>query len=124
MNIYVDASIKNGTAGIGVVVKKGKDLFSQEFVLIGCHSSHDAETIAVYKGVELANQMKEPSNNIKIFTDCVNIVEKHGGLINGVKIEWIPRRLNLAHDYSVSARNVSSNAKSICRKKLKEIVKR
>lgn len=128
MEVYVDASVKHGVAGIGLVSLKDGVKRSYRYLVNTSNNSSQAELEAVAKGVELVKKAmtREDIKTMepKVKTDCLSIVERFGGSYSGVRLEWIPRRLNLAHKESVEARinkpGDDRNVKSNLHRKIKE----
>lgn len=103
IKVYVDASYKDGKAGIGIYIDDLNDTTFQIY-LDECEGSTQAELIAILKGIEIVKRLGRSLCEIKVMTDSLGLVIKYGGYISGVKTEWIPRRYNLAHYSSVKAR--------------------
>lgn len=79
LEVYVDgATIGNpGPSGVGVVLKK-KNVFIEKSYHIGAYTNHEAELIAVIKGLQLCRELF-PDEIISIRSDSkltVDMIEK------------------------------------------------
>jgi len=112
LEVYVDASVKNNVAGIGLVIKRNGKLYKELRTIVKkCSNIHKAEEMAIFRGIELIKKNGTSPKKCKIYTDCKSLVDKNKGIIEGIIIEWIPRELNEAHDQSVLGRRRKSSKK-------------
>lgn len=105
LEVYVDASYKNGIAGIGIITKTKNRIVEREYIYNNSVNSNQAELLAIVQGIKVAKRIEKNWENIVIYTDSLGLTKKYNGYINGVDVVWIPRDSNIAHNNSVKARD-------------------
>lgn len=110
IEVYVDASVKDGKAGIGLIAKRDDKIFKTLRLMVnGCNKSHEAEEIALLKGVEFIKRNGNSPKRCVIYTDYKAMAIKYNEGIDGITIKWIPRELNEAHTQSIFGRRRKSS---------------
>lgn len=105
LEVFVDASVKNNIAGIGMVIKRNSKInMILRTRINNCIGSYQAEEMAVLKAVQFIRKSGNSPKRCKVFTDCKGIVERYKGIVDGIGIEWISRDENIAHTPSVLGR--------------------
>lgn len=97
--VYVDASVRDGVAGLAVVGALGE--FTRR---VSTDSSMTAERWALEWGFAIARE--QDRRDLLFRSDCVGVVKRfNGNAARGWVVEYVPRRLNQrAHSLSVVAR--------------------
>jgi len=97
--VYVDASVREGVAGLAVVGALGE--FTRR---VSTDSSMTAERWALEWGFAIARE--QDRRDLLFRSDCVGVVERfNGSPARGWVVEYVPRKLNQrAHHLSVLAR--------------------
>ncbi|HLQ72999.1 MAG TPA: ribonuclease HI family protein [Bacillota bacterium] len=75
MTVYTDGSTdSNGLSGIGIVIKKEKNIFEYNFLIEEINTNHEAEFAAVKKALEICKDIDQ--NEILSFrTDAKVVVD-------------------------------------------------
>lgn len=96
LDIFVDASFKNGNAGIGIVIKdKNKIIRKQWYRVLNCRNHMDAERMAISFFTE---KFKHNISYKKttLYTDCKNLLFQFKD--SHFDVKWIPREENTEAD--------------------------
>lgn len=101
MNIlYVDASVKNGVAGVGIT--DGKE-FNVRYTF-PMDSSFEAEKMGIVITINYLQSRGIKTNEVTLYTDCQSAYNLVKDIRLGINLQWISRDYNLAHDIANEAR--------------------